>query len=70
MARFQLTGNRLIEPCMDLLPDLEITSPEALAHVAQSRQAHEEQQQTLAGIVQLLNVQILTSTYLGQMKWP
>ena len=31
MTRFQLTGNRLIESWMDLLPDLETTSPEAIA---------------------------------------
>ena len=34
MTRFQLTGNRLIESRMDLLPDLGTTSPEAIAHVA------------------------------------
>ena len=41
MTRFQLTGNRLIESWMHLLPDLEITSPEAITHVARRRQAHE-----------------------------
>ena len=39
MTRFQLTGNRLIESSMDLPTDLEVTSPEAIAHVAQRRQA-------------------------------
>ena len=34
MTRFQLTGSRLIESWTDLLPDLEATSPEAIAHVA------------------------------------
>ena len=47
MARFQLTGNRLIESWMDLLPDLKTTSPEAIAHV---RLEHEARQAELAGI--------------------
>ena len=51
-ARFQPTGNRLIESWMDLLPGLEVTSPEAVAHAVQCRQAHEEQRQHLAGIAQ------------------
>ena len=50
MTRFQLTGNRLIEPWMDLLRDLEITSPEAIAHVAQRRQTHEANPMNQAGI--------------------
>ena len=50
MTRFQLTGNRLIESWMDLLPDLEATSPEASAHVARRRQEHEARQAELAGI--------------------
>ena len=47
MTRFQLTGNRLIESWMDLLPDLEATSPEACAHVARRRQEHEARQAEL-----------------------
>ena len=50
MTRFQLTGNRLIESWMDLLPDLETTSPEAIAHVARCRLQHEARQAELAGI--------------------
>ena len=52
MTRFQLTGNRLIESSMDLLTDLEVTSPEAIAHVAQRRQAHEAEQVNQAGIAE------------------
>ena len=50
MTRFQLTGNRLIESWMDLLRDLETTSPEAIAHVARCRLQHEARQAELAGI--------------------
>ena len=53
MTRFQLTGNRLIESWMDLLPDLLTTSPEALAFVAQ-RQEHEERQADLAQVAAAL----------------
>ena len=35
---------------MDLFPDLKTTSPEAIAHGAQCRQAHDQEQQNLAGI--------------------
>ena len=35
MTRFQLTGNRLIESWMDLIPDLLISSPEAILFVQQ-----------------------------------
>ena len=48
MTRFQLTGNRLIESWMDLLPDLLITSPEAILFVGQRRQEHEDGQAELA----------------------
>ena len=41
MTRFQLTGNRLIESWMGLLPDLLMTSPEAILFVQQRRQEHE-----------------------------
>ena len=34
MTRFQLTGNRLIESWMDLLPEATVTSPEAILFVA------------------------------------
>ena len=50
MTRFQLTANRLIESWMDLVPDLEPTSQEVVAAIAQRRTAHEEQQINLAGI--------------------
>ena len=50
MTRFQLTGNRLIESWMDLLPDLLIPSPDAIAFVAQCRQDHEAHQAELAGL--------------------
>ena len=50
MTRFQLTGNRLIESWMDLLPDLLITSPEAILFVGQRRQEHEDRQAELAGL--------------------
>ena len=49
-TRFQLTGNRVVESWMDLLPDLETTSPEAIAHVARCRLEHEARQAELAGI--------------------
>ena len=54
MTRFQLTGNRLIESWMDLLPDLETTSPEAIAYVTQRRQKHEAGQAELAGVAAAL----------------
>ena len=54
MTRFQLTGNRLIESWMGLLPDLETTSPEAIAYVAQRRQEHEARQAELAGVAAAL----------------
>ena len=44
MTRFQLTGNRLIESWMDLLPDLLTTSPEAILYVQRQRQDHEADQ--------------------------
>jgi len=47
MTRFQLTGNRLIESWMGLLPDLLITSPEAILYVQQQRQEHEARQAEL-----------------------
>ena len=49
MTRFQLTGNRLIESWMDLLPDLLTTSTEAILFVARRRQEHEDHQAELAG---------------------
>ena len=54
MTRFQLTGNRLIESWMDLLPDLESTSPEAITFVAQRRREHEDRQAELASITAAL----------------
>ena len=45
MTRFQLTGNRLIESWMDLLPEVTVTSPEAILFVQQRRQEHERDQQ-------------------------
>ena len=54
MTRFQLTGNRLIESWMDLLPDLLTTSPEAIAFVAQWRQEHEDRQAELAQVAAAL----------------
>ena len=50
MTRFQLTGNRLIESWMDLLPDLLTTSTEAILFVARRRQEHEDHQAELAGL--------------------
>ena len=50
MTRFQLTANRLIESWMDLIPDLDIQSPEVIAAILQRRTAHDEQQQNLVGI--------------------
>ena len=44
MTSFQLTGNRLIESWMDLLPELLITSPEAILFVQRRRQEHEDDQ--------------------------
>ena len=48
MTRFQLTGNRLIESCMDLLPEATVTSPEAILFVQQKSQEHERDQQERA----------------------
>ena len=48
MTRFQLTGNRLIESWMDLLPEATVTSPEAILFVQQKRQEHERDQQERA----------------------
>ena len=42
--------DRLIESWMDLIPDLDIQSPEVIAAIMQRRTAHEEQQQNLVGI--------------------
>ena len=50
ITKFRITRNRLIEPCTDLLPDLETKSSEAIGHVAQRRQIHEQGQQNLARI--------------------
>ena len=44
MTRFQLTGNRLIESWMDLLPEALITSPEASLFIQRQRQDHEADQ--------------------------
>ena len=44
MTRFQLTGNRLIESWMDLLPEPAVTNPEAIQFVQQKRQDHERDQ--------------------------
>ena len=43
MTRSQLTGNRLIESWMDLLPEPSVTNPEAIQFVQQKRQ-HERDQ--------------------------
>ena len=51
MTGFQTTRYRHIESWMDLLPDLEITSPEASVHVAQCRQVHKQEPENLAGSV-------------------
>ena len=48
LQKCQLTGKRLIESWMDLLPDLLITSPEAILFVGQRRQEHEDRQAELA----------------------
>ena len=48
MTRFQLTGNRLIESWMDLLPEAAVTSPEAILFIPQKRQEHERDQQERA----------------------
>ena len=37
---------------MDLILDLDLTTPDVIAAIAQRRAAHEEQQQNLAGIAQ------------------
>ena len=44
MTRFQLTGNRLIESWMDLLPEVLNTSPEAILFIQRQRQEHEADQ--------------------------
>ena len=48
VTRFQLTGNRLIESWMDLLPDAVITSPEAILFIQQKRQEHERDEREKA----------------------
>ena len=50
MTRFQLTGNRLIESWMDLLPEATVTSPEAIVFVTQKRQEHDRDQQEKADV--------------------
>ena len=50
MTRFRLTGNRLIESWMDLLPEASVTSPEAIQFVQQKRQEHERDQAEQAGV--------------------
>ena len=50
MTRFQLTGNRLIESWMDLIPDMLITSPEAILYVQTQRQDHERDQNERAQV--------------------
>ena len=50
MTRFQLTGNRLIESWMGLLPEATVTSPEAILFVAQKRQEHDRDQQERAEV--------------------
>ena len=50
MTRFQLTGNRLIESWMDLLPEVTVTSPEAILFVQLKRQEHERDQQERAEV--------------------
>ena len=50
MTRFQLTGNRLIESWMDLIPDLLITSPEAILFVQTLRPDHERDQHERAQV--------------------
>ena len=52
MTRFQLNGNRFIESWMELLPELETTSPEAIAYVARRRLEHEARQAELVGIAE------------------
>ena len=54
MTRFQLTGNRLIESWMDLLPELLTTSTEAILYVAQRQQEHEDRQAELAGLAAVI----------------
>ena len=54
MTRSQLTGNRLIESWMDLLPDLLVTSTEAILFVAQRRQEHEDRQAELVQVAAAL----------------
>ena len=54
MTRFQLTGNRLIESWMDLLPEAVITSPEAILFVQQHRQEHERDQAEKAAVAPAL----------------
>ena len=51
MTRFQLTGNRLIESWIDLLPEALITSPEAILFVQRQRQEHEADQVERAQVV-------------------
>ena len=54
MTRFQLTGNRLIESWMDLLPEAVITSPEEILFVQQQRQEHERDQAEKAAVAAAL----------------
>eukprot|EP00435_Cladocopium_sp_Y103_P061947 s116_g23.t1 len=52
MTRFQIAGNRLMESWMDLLPEMEITNPEAVAYLTARRNAHNAEQANLEGIAQ------------------
>ena len=50
MTRFQLTGNRLIESWMDLLPEAVITSPEAIHFIQTKQQEHDREQREKAEV--------------------
>ena len=48
MTRFQIDGRRLAESWMDLLPELDLTSPVIQAEVARERTAHNNAQAAMA----------------------
>ena len=48
MTRFQIDGRRLAESWMDLLPELDLTSPVIQAEVARQRTAHNNAQAAMA----------------------
>ena len=63
MTRFQITGNRLMEPWMDLLPDLEPTHPDAAQYLQARRLEHEADQAQQAAAAQAANMAFVATPW-------